>query len=338
MICTTCTEACNEKLVIHFTSHELQSKETWVDNGFSNWKHGAERIKSHSKSSLHITCVEMVKTRGKVNVVEHLSTALQKQMMEHRTALRKIFSTLRILGRQGLAIRGAGNDENSNFMIILKARAEDVAELESWLKRTGNKWLHHDIQNEILQAMATKIMLENIREIKNAEYFAILLDETADIARTEQVSIYFRVVSSDLIASEYFMGFYSTSNTKAKTLFDIIKDILVRFDIPLSKLRGQCYDGASNVSGKISGLQKRIKEEEPRALFVHCNAHNLNLVVQDGIEKVLPARKFIGEVKEMINFVRDSPKRVAKFQDLQATETRESETDVPALAAYCPTR
>lgn len=95
--------------------------------------------------------------------------------------------------------------------------------------------------------------------------------------------------------------------------------MLVRFDLSLSKLRGQCYNGASNVSGKISGLQQRIRKEEPRALFVRCNAHNLNLVVQDGIEKVLSARKFIGEVKDLINFVLDSPKRVAKFQELKKT-------------------
>ncbi|XP_011858192.1 PREDICTED: zinc finger MYM-type protein 1-like [Vollenhovia emeryi] len=299
IICTICTEACNKKLVIYFTSYDLRSKETWVDNGFGNWKHGAERIKNHSKGSLHINCAEILKNCGKVNVVQHLSTSLQ--------------NTLRILGRQGLAIRGTGNDENSNFMTILKARA-DVVELESWLKRTGHKWLHHDVQDEIVQAMATEIMLGNICEIKNSEYFSVLLDETADIARTDK----------------YY--------TKAQTLFDIVKDVLVRFDLPLCKLRGQCYDGAANVSGKISGLQQRIQDEEPRALFVHCNAHNLNLVVQDGIEKVLEARKFIGEVKDMINFVRDSPKRFSKFQNLQAAEKEENEKDVPALVAYCPTR
>ena len=134
------------------------------------------------------------------------------------------------------------------------------------------------------------------------------------------------------------MGFYSTANTKAKALFDIVKDVLARFDLPPCKIRGQCYNGASNVSGNISGLQQRIKGEESRALFVHCNAHNLNLVVQGGIEKVLVARKFIGEVKDMINFVLYSPERVAKFQDLQATEKEESEKNAPALAAYCPTR
>lgn len=337
LVCTICKEACENKLIINFTSHDLTSKETWVTNGFSNYKHGAERIEKHSRSTLHINCAEALKIRGKVNVLQHLSTASQKEMMDHRTALRKIFSTLKILGRQGLAIRGADNDENSNFMAILRARAEDVSELESWLNRTGHKWLHHDIQDEILQGMAVKILSDNIQTIKKAIFFSILLDETADISRTEQISIYLRVVSLDLVASEHFLGFYSTSSTKAETLFDIIKDVLLRFNLHISKMRGQCYDGAANVSGKISGLQRRIQEEEPRALFVHCNAHNLNLVVQDGIEQVLTARKFVGEVKELINFVRDSPKRLSKFQELQA-EAEDGEETVPALAAYCPTR
>ncbi|CAH0555121.1 unnamed protein product [Brassicogethes aeneus] len=337
-ICTICTEAYNKNLVLRLDSHELKSKVTWVQTGFFYWKHAADRIKKHQKSSLHLKCTEALKNLKTVNVVQHLSTATLKQMMDHRTALKKIFSTLRILGRQGLAIRGAANDEDSNFMTILRARAEDVLELESWLSRTGHKWLHHDIQNEILEIMANKIMTENIEKIKKSEFYAILLDETPDVSRMEQISIYFRVASPDLVSSEYFMGFYSTTSTKAGTLFDIVKDVLLRFQLPLEKLRGQCYDGASNVSGRLSGLQQRIQEEEPRALFVHCNAHNLNLAVQDSIEKVLEARKFLGVMKEMINFVRDSPKRIARFQDLQAYEGEENGEDFPALAAYCPTR
>lgn len=81
-------------------------------------------------------------------------------MMNDRTTSRKIFSRLRIIGRQGLAIRGAGNSGTSNFMVISKVRAEDVAELKSWLKKSGHKLLHHDIQNKILQTKALKIMLQ----------------------------------------------------------------------------------------------------------------------------------------------------------------------------------
>ena len=199
-----------------------------------------------------------------------MSADEEKQMMNHRTALRKIFSTLRIFGRQGLPIRGA-DDENSNFLTILRAQAEDVLELESGLKKTKYTWLHHDIQNEILEIMANKIVFANLEEIRKAVFYAILIDETPDVSRKEQISICFTVVSLELVSTEYFMGFYTTVSTKAETLFEIMKDILIRFQLPLNKLRGQCYEGASNVSERISGLQQRVQQEEPRALYVHCN-------------------------------------------------------------------
>ncbi|XP_025265106.1 zinc finger MYM-type protein 1-like [Camponotus floridanus] len=262
-------------------------------------------------------------------------------MMNHRTALRKIFSTLKVLAKQGLPLRGINNDENSNFIQILKARAEDVSELESWLKRNGHKWLHHDVQNEILELMVAKVMSENLAEIRQAEFCALLLDETSDLSKIEQISICLRIVSQNLVSSEFFLGFYSTSSTKAETLFQIVQDVFLRFNLPLTKLRGQCYDGAANVSGKITGLQTRLREIEPRALYVHCNAHNLNLVVQDAMEGVPATRKFIGVVKDMINFVKDSPKRISQFQQLQSERESESESSTNknfALAAYCPTR
>lgn len=50
------------------------------------------------------------------------------------------------------------------------------------------------------------------------------------------------------------MGFYETGKTDSKTLFEIVKDVLIRFNLKMSNLRGQCYDGASNVSGRIYRL------------------------------------------------------------------------------------
>lgn len=118
---------------------------------------------------------------------------------------------------------------------------------------------------------------------------------------------------------------------KAQRLFDIVKDVLDRFDLPLTKFRDQCYDGAANVSGKISELQQRIKEEESQTLDMHCNA--LNLAIPVGIEKVLSTKKN----SRGRTFVRDSPKHIAQFKGLQAN-AEESENKVTALLAYCPTR
>lgn len=157
------------------------------------------------------------------------------------------------------------------------------------------------------------------------------MDETSDISRVEQISISIRIVTSELEVREIFMGFYETNNTKSETLFKIVTDFLLRCDLDIHNLRGQCFDGAKNVSGWLTGLQARIREIEPRALYVHCVAHTLNLVVQDAMERVAVAKNFIGIIKELINFIRDSPKRLAAFKSLQTAEN-------PILSPFCPTR
>ncbi|XP_023246981.1 zinc finger MYM-type protein 1-like [Copidosoma floridanum] len=280
----------------------LKLNTTWVDEGFLDWKHGLRGIEKHEVSTLHINCAEALANVKTANIVPSISSAKSKQMMNDRVALLKIFSTLKTLVRQ------------------------------------GHKWLHHQSQNEILELMASTVLSKIMDEIRAVEYFLLSLDETSDVSRSEQVSICLRIVSDDLSAKKYFIGSFSTKNTSAETLFDLVKKILMRYDLPISKLRGQCYDGASNVSGKIFGLQSQIRQEEPQALFVHCNAHNPNLVVQDSVEKILFARKFIRTLKNLINFVRDSTKHIAQFKDLQIEAEKENDSSLPSLAAYCPTR
>ena len=43
----------------------------------------------------------------------------------------------------------------------------------------------------------------------------------------------------------------------------------------------QSYDGASAMSGHLSGLQTRVREKVSEAVYVWCHAHRLNLVVED---------------------------------------------------------
>ena len=41
--------------------------------------------------------------------------------------------------------------------------------------------------------------------------------------------------------------------------------------------------GAAVMSGEINGLQAKVKSVAPQALFTHCYAHRLNLILQDTI-------------------------------------------------------
>ena len=51
--------------------------------------------------------------------------------------------------------------------------------------------------------------------------------------------------------------------------------------LKIVNLRGQCYDGASVMSGHKSGVAARIKDLNKKALYTHCYGHALNLCVKD---------------------------------------------------------
>ena len=60
----------------------------------------------------------------------------------------------------------------------------------------------------------------------------------------------------------------------------MLKDVLVRLCLPKKNLRGQSYDGASNMSIRYNGVQALICQEQPLAYYTHCTAHRVNLVAK----------------------------------------------------------
>ena len=72
------------------------------------------------------------------------------------------------------------------------------------------------------------------------------------MSRREQMSACIR---HDFNPYEEFVGLYEPPDTKGVTTALCIKDVLVRLNLPISKLLGQTYDSASNMSGKYNGCQ-----------------------------------------------------------------------------------
>ena len=79
---------------------------------------------------------------------------------------------------------------------------------------------------------------------------------------------------------EDLIGLYSVDNITSATLALTIKDVLLCLNLSLSSCRGQCYDGASNMTGIRTGVATVILKEEPRAILTHCYGHSLQLAVK----------------------------------------------------------
>jgi len=158
------------------------------------------------------------------------------------------------------------------------------------------------------------------------------MDETTDGSCTEQESICIRYVTQNLnVHVRNLQRVYETTATNASTMFEIAQDVVTRLELQLLNYRGRCYALAATMYGKLAGLQKRICDIQPKALFVHCMNHSLNLAFQDYVSSVQQCPDVINQISELINFVREYPKRLAWFASFQQQDTEN-------LRPLCPTR
>lgn len=317
-----------------------KGEQAFVDIGFNNWKKAIQRFQEHEQSQAHKEAVLKVNVLQQPSVAILLNHQLEQDQTTNREMFMKLLSSLKLLVRQGLALRGH-TDEEGNLIQFLKCRCEDILGLEGWLHR--NHYLSHAIVNELVMYMAHQMLRQLLSEIRAAKQFALIVDETMDMSRVEQLGISLRWVDDDYNVHEDLIGLFEVEMTDAATLSSRIKDTLIRCNLDLA-----AYDGASNMSGKFNGVAARIQREEPKALFVHCMAHCLNLCLQECSRKCTCIREALDVTNDISVLIRASPKRLALFSQLQAemnrssqlhAETTESSSHaLPKLKHLCPTR
>ncbi|CAH1099492.1 unnamed protein product [Psylliodes chrysocephalus] len=80
---------------------------------------------------------------------------------------------------------------------------------------------------------------------------------------------------------ESFIAFNPILDSTGEGIYTFVTEILKKLNLDIKNIRGQGYDNGANMKGKHVGLQKRILDANPRAFFVPCAAHTLNLTVND---------------------------------------------------------
>ena len=132
---------------------------SFVKTGFSGWKKATKNRKGFSKHenlTFHKNATSMLGTALTTkDIAEQLSSKHEAEKLTRRKNLLKILSSVRYLARQGLPLRGDGDDKNSefkNFYRLLVTRGEDDPELLRWIEQKhGRKYTLHEMQNEMLK-------------------------------------------------------------------------------------------------------------------------------------------------------------------------------------------
>ena len=162
---------------------------SFATGGFSNWKDGTVACVKHESSVTRKLSVDVVLTLPATNhdVGEMLSSQFVQEQTRNRRCMPTIAENLRFLSRQGIAIRGDGNEGDSNFHQLLLLRSADNPELAQWLDKKKDKYTSPEIQNEVLKVMAISLSRSIAETGRSCKFFALMADEVADVSNKEQV-------------------------------------------------------------------------------------------------------------------------------------------------------
>ena len=314
-------------------------------DGFTIWKK-SEKLKNHEECQSHrksfLEWKEMERAlRLKGGVDEILEKQVQDEKKRWREILKRIIDVIKLLASQNLALRGhveqLDSDNPGNFLATLKFLSFYDTLLENHLKNVRENphsvsYLSHDIQNEFLSLLAGAVRDKIIKEIKEAKYFGILYDSTPDVSHTEQLSQVIRYVQSDfetgnVRVKETFIKFVELDKKDAAGYEAIILKSLQDDGLNFLDCRAQVYDNAAVMSGSISGVQTRLRERNPKAVFINCDNHSLNLAGVHAASVDPTIITFFGTVQEVYSFFSGSTTRWKKMSEmLDLTVKKESDT------------
>ncbi|XP_073061674.1 uncharacterized protein [Primulina eburnea] len=160
------------------------------------------------------------------------------------------------------------------------------------------KYACHDIQKQILHMFSVRVK-NVIREEIAASKYCLVIDEARDESKKQkQMSIVLR---------------YDNFEIK-----DAIYSYLSHYNLDIQNIRGQSYDGVSNMRGKFNGLQALILKACKSDFYVYCFAHRLQLALVAAAKNVTRIHQLFGKLTFIVNMVGASCKNNDELKEAHA--------------------
>lgn len=289
---------------------------TTAFNRLSNHANG--KCSTHNLSVIAMNNFVRVMKQEVVPVDQQLNTILQQQIAKNRTIMASLFKTVLFCGRNNIAFRGSRDEDPSNeslkgnFQALLYFRVEsgDTVLQEHFETASRNAtYVSKTIQNEMITTAGKYIKDQLSAEIRASKYFSVIADEATDVSNKENLSLVIRFVDSTQTIREEFVGFHlCEEGTSGRAIKNVITNAVADLGLNMNDCRGQCYDGAGNMAGRLNGASTLIKEDYNKAIYFHCMNHRLNLCIADTCSYQL-VRDMMATVRKLSEFFNNSPKR-----------------------------
>lgn len=309
--CYPCRKYLNDE---HLTDRVF-SKE-----GFCNWKAALEKGKGfarHESSQPHASAMLKWKeyTMRQLQGTEIHQLLSPLQIEKNQYYLMSIFDVIKFLVVNELSFRGSSEDADcqysmGKFVSLLAYTIDKDPKLKQFVSTIPDfaKYTSPEIQNMVIDDMAS-IVKEKIAAMVKAsdgDMFTLKCDGTRDKNNVENLSVVVRFVHNGKV-HEHLLDICELGHDEldAGSITNKIMEVLAANELDPKSMISQCYDGASVMTGKRSGVQKRLQaiigEDIP---VVHCFNHQIHLVIKNALERDNDVRRVFDICNGLYNFTR----------------------------------
>ncbi|XP_063235854.1 52 kDa repressor of the inhibitor of the protein kinase-like [Bacillus rossius redtenbacheri] len=301
-------------------------------------------------------------------VINLINSQRLQQVNENRARLRPIIETIIFCGRQNIPLRGHRDDgvllddctpanNEGNFRELLRFKvASGDKELENHLSCASSRatYIGKNTQNELIECCGDEIQSIILGRIKKAGFYAIIFDETTDVAHIEQLSLSVRYFYEMTIIEDFimFIGAYKAIDGNCqhigenkeigsdcesevileprltgKSIGKLVVQMLSDSDLDPLLCVGISTDSCSVMVSESSGAVTEIMGVTKNATRCSCQNHCLNNSISQS-SKVSSIRNTVSIIKTCISFFNQSAKRHKVLRKFSSSN----------IASLCETR
>ena len=282
-----------------------------------------KKCPEHAKTASHVAAVEAERTRNSgTGMIVKTSKAHQSM---NRRQLLKLTANLYWLVKRGVS-------HSTNYASLAQHSARWDADLKAFIETKNASYTSRRTMQELLDAINTELQFRIESRVRQSKYITVLADETQDICRRSELSVYIRGVDGKGESFEHFWGIAPLTDGKgaAGVYTDIAErvsymDVHRARGVPLEtdeqpparemiggkKIVGVGFDGTNTMSGGFSGVQTRFKYfQNIYIIYVWCRNHQLNLSLQWAGQSHVDVMSAINSQRDIYWYVRSSGERV----------------------------
>ena len=281
------------------------------NKGFSKHEKSEQHRNSHEKWRSHKKILA-----GELNDIgRSICPAREEIINKNRAYFHHLFKYAIWFATNELPTRGHDETEDSNnpgnWLSFIKLQMEmnpSFSELHGKILKNSHHTFHYTSKtslNGFFEVIADSIRQKICEEIRECGMFSILIDESKDQGKREELALVVRYYSDKVVERSYDIRMLTDFDAAAITeATKEVLDVITQRSNHEGNLASIGADGASVMSGEFSGVAECLRSEFfPWLVYIHCTAHRLNLMVNDLIKNSSQAIDLIQMINSLNTFL-----------------------------------